>query len=488
MYSVLLRIQSATFILACGIVVLTLFPLFARAATTSVGFKDCGAIDANWKEYGRNILGANRKVSDVVLNACAAIGGERECTFNSGYRSPARNAGAGGAKRSQHLRGNAIDVRVTPGKEVAFITLAICGLRRVNNCQGGIGYYRSKAIHVDTRTGRTNVWSTGYSRSDIAGNVFDPRARSLLYGFGDGKCTGGSITGDYSEQDRYGPPVQYAPPQGFPRSFTPAPQSGGYGTPSPQQIAYDLAEPQDSATVGGGEVTQGSLAYRSFEPSEEKSLSTSEGSGASNDAPTQGDARDDARTKRSADDDADGRATCEGSGLFGMSLFRTCKKGDATQSARAVGTGEAREDENTSGNPARFLVGDLPRARRGTPRTVPANNGDTPYTETDGRATNIFYGIHSPDDSRPRAYGTRLQNSDVVGYGQFVAGEARRVVRDVPAAVQHSARFAQFAMRYGTYYGLIYGASPLVFGSAPRTLVRFLQNNFGARVYNPFSI
>lgn len=75
----------------------------------------------------------------------------------SGYRSPTSNAklqkasNGGVAKRSLHMQGRAIDIRL-PGVELKH-------LRQVALSQkaGGVGYYeRSNFIHLDT--GRTRFW------------------------------------------------------------------------------------------------------------------------------------------------------------------------------------------------------------------------------------------------------------------------------------------------------------------------------------------
>lgn len=75
----------------------------------------------------------------------------------SGYRSPAtnemlRNKGGGGvAKRSYHMRGMAMDVRLR-GVDTAQLRKAALGLKA-----GGVGYYpRSDFIHLDT--GRVRFW------------------------------------------------------------------------------------------------------------------------------------------------------------------------------------------------------------------------------------------------------------------------------------------------------------------------------------------
>ncbi len=74
----------------------------------------------------------------------------------SGYRSPATNAklssrSNGVAKRSLHMRGKAIDIRL-PGIELKHLRQVALNMRA-----GGVGYYpRSNFIHVDT--GRPRFW------------------------------------------------------------------------------------------------------------------------------------------------------------------------------------------------------------------------------------------------------------------------------------------------------------------------------------------
>lgn len=74
----------------------------------------------------------------------------------SGYRSPKTNAalasnGNGVAKKSLHMQGMAIDIRL-PGKRLNDLRAAALSLKA-----GGVGYYpRSDFIHVDT--GRVRSW------------------------------------------------------------------------------------------------------------------------------------------------------------------------------------------------------------------------------------------------------------------------------------------------------------------------------------------
>lgn len=74
----------------------------------------------------------------------------------SGYRSPATNAklrkqSSGVAKKSLHMLGKAIDIRL-PGTELKYLRKAALSLHL-----GGVGYYpKSNFIHLDT--GRPRFW------------------------------------------------------------------------------------------------------------------------------------------------------------------------------------------------------------------------------------------------------------------------------------------------------------------------------------------
>jgi hypothetical protein len=72
----------------------------------------------------------------------------RRFIINSGYRSPAYNASVGGATRSMHMSGLALDVNMTGVNRDLFIEYA--------SQEGftGIGTY-STFIHVDRRDGRS---------------------------------------------------------------------------------------------------------------------------------------------------------------------------------------------------------------------------------------------------------------------------------------------------------------------------------------------
>lgn len=95
-----------------------------------------------------------------VLDALAANPDAATVSVNSGYRSPTRNQAVGGAKHSQHMSGNAIDLNVrglTDQQKASLLDTAIeAGAK-------GIGLYQSgNAIHVDARKSPA-VWSNSYA-------------------------------------------------------------------------------------------------------------------------------------------------------------------------------------------------------------------------------------------------------------------------------------------------------------------------------------
>jgi uncharacterized protein YcbK (DUF882 family) len=93
---------------------------------------------------------------DMLNDLRLATGTREPFQVISGYRSPRTNAklrraGRGVAKRSLHMDGRAIDVRLADVKSSVLRDAAL-ELRR-----GGVGYYRrSDFIHVDT--GRVRTW------------------------------------------------------------------------------------------------------------------------------------------------------------------------------------------------------------------------------------------------------------------------------------------------------------------------------------------
>ena len=87
----------------------------------------------------------------VLRDACG-----KSITIMSGYRSPERNEAVGGATKSQHMEGNACDIKVkdTDPKDVAALIEKL--IKEGKMKQGGLGTYPRATIaegwvHYDTR-------------------------------------------------------------------------------------------------------------------------------------------------------------------------------------------------------------------------------------------------------------------------------------------------------------------------------------------------
>ena len=100
----------------------------------------------------------DRELLDLIYDVRDSLGGEGTYQIISAYRSPRTNemlrtlsAASGVAKKSQHLLGKAIDVRLE-GVPTAELRNAALRLQR-----GGVGYYEaSDFVHMDT--GRVRRW------------------------------------------------------------------------------------------------------------------------------------------------------------------------------------------------------------------------------------------------------------------------------------------------------------------------------------------
>jgi uncharacterized protein YcbK (DUF882 family) len=96
------------------------------------------------------------KLFDLLYRLQRKVGQEKAFHVISGYRSPATNAmlrknSSGVAKRSYHMLGKAIDVRI-PGFDTRQLRKAAISLK-----SGGVGYYaRSNFVHLDV--GRVRFW------------------------------------------------------------------------------------------------------------------------------------------------------------------------------------------------------------------------------------------------------------------------------------------------------------------------------------------
>jgi uncharacterized protein YcbK (DUF882 family) len=95
------------------------------------------------------------KLMDYLFDVAQHLGVDPVFSVISGYRSPQTNAllherSSGVARRSMHLEGRAIDVRIA-GVDCAHLAGSALDLTR-----GGVGYYRaSDFVHLDTGAFRT---------------------------------------------------------------------------------------------------------------------------------------------------------------------------------------------------------------------------------------------------------------------------------------------------------------------------------------------
>jgi len=93
---------------------------------------------------------------DILFRLREATGTKGPFHVISGYRSPATNArlrraGRGVAKRSLHMDGKAIDIRLSDVRSSVLRDAAL------ELARGGVGYYqKSDFVHVDT--GRVRRW------------------------------------------------------------------------------------------------------------------------------------------------------------------------------------------------------------------------------------------------------------------------------------------------------------------------------------------
>lgn len=134
--------------------------------TLSVAYRRGAAYDAAAIARLRHFLRDHRNgqahdidvaLYDQLFDLAAAARCDARFDIISGYRSPASNAkmaaaSSGVARKSLHMQGRAIDVRLhgCPCSKLRDLALAAA--------QGGVGYYkRSDFVHIDT--GRFRTWA-----------------------------------------------------------------------------------------------------------------------------------------------------------------------------------------------------------------------------------------------------------------------------------------------------------------------------------------
>ena len=122
-------------------------------------YLDDGIEEINWilrDHRADSATPIDPKLLDLLHQLQAKVEQHGELHVISGYRSPATNKmlnkkSSGVAKRSYHMLGKAIDVRI-PGFDTSQLHKAAISLKG-----GGVGYYaRSNFVHLDV--GRVRNW------------------------------------------------------------------------------------------------------------------------------------------------------------------------------------------------------------------------------------------------------------------------------------------------------------------------------------------
>lgn len=106
----------------------------------------CGRCETNPEDISQNLVYQLQKLRDHL---------GLPIKIASGYRCPAHNKAIGGAKRSQHILGKAVDIDISNlsvGAQYRLIQL-IFGLGVFK----GIGIGKGK-LHIDVRSGEPTIW------------------------------------------------------------------------------------------------------------------------------------------------------------------------------------------------------------------------------------------------------------------------------------------------------------------------------------------
>ena len=102
-------------------------------------------------------------VNEAALTKFAGLQSRfgQQLTINSGYRDPDHNQAVGGARNSQHLHGNALDISTTGMSHEQVLDLIA---KASAEGFGGIGVY-DNSIHVDT--GNRRAWGPSFGHDSV---------------------------------------------------------------------------------------------------------------------------------------------------------------------------------------------------------------------------------------------------------------------------------------------------------------------------------
>ena len=98
---------------------------------------------------GSDKILVNEELPKVLEQLRQKVGSDA-VIITSGYRTQQHNAAVGGAKASQHLKGNAADIRCKKGGAIIPAKEVCCALEDMGHA-GGVGYISGTAVHVDVR-------------------------------------------------------------------------------------------------------------------------------------------------------------------------------------------------------------------------------------------------------------------------------------------------------------------------------------------------
>lgn len=110
--------------------------------------------------------GVDRRVDPALLDIVQSIASDlgKALVLSSGYRDPVRNTKVGGARKSQHLKGKAVDISssgLTNADRLRIIELASSkGIK-------GIGVYPGGSMHLDIGEGGNRAWGADFTRRSI---------------------------------------------------------------------------------------------------------------------------------------------------------------------------------------------------------------------------------------------------------------------------------------------------------------------------------
>lgn len=151
----------------------------------NVGAYDLGDFEEQPESDSTGLIewrsGVDRRVNPVLIEKVRNVARKfgKTLTITSGYRSPAHNARVSGARRSQHLQANAVDISgasFTNDERLQLVALA--SAEGIN----GIGVYNDKSLHFDVR-GTKAAWGSGFTYAGIPSYAKATMDRHLANGY-----------------------------------------------------------------------------------------------------------------------------------------------------------------------------------------------------------------------------------------------------------------------------------------------------------------